>query len=88
MHLARFPKNNISLVYLLFTVLTYFLRLTSASPIPYSDEKLADIDRLRASGASEVFSHRIILNGLSLLFSCSSYPDNLFLPLRDKIVIL
>lgn len=55
MHLASSPFNHISLVYyLLFTVLTCSLHLTSASPIPYSDDKLAEIDHLRASGASEV----------------------------------
>ncbi|MCJ1470826.1 hypothetical protein MMC07_009473, partial [Pseudocyphellaria aurata] len=53
MHLARSSFNRNSLVYLFFTVLTSSLRLTSASPIPYSDYKLAEIDHLRASGASE-----------------------------------
>lgn len=33
----------------------YLVALANASPIAYSDKNLVNIDRLRASGASEVF---------------------------------
>ena len=32
-----------------------FLPITSTSPVPYSDASMADIEKLRARGASEVF---------------------------------
>lgn len=34
---------------------SHLIALVHTSPIAYSDNNLADIDRLRASGASEVF---------------------------------
>lgn len=52
-----------------------FLPIVSASPVPYSDANMANIEKLRARGVPEVLDY---LSRTLALFVLSSHPPSIF----------